>query len=73
MPVDGFGTEGSAIAIAWHMINEVRKVFKSKDEVRPKDLERLEKKVDQLTCDSTDTKIALARIEAGMKKLNGNT
>lgn len=73
MPIDGFGTEGSAVAIAWHMINEIRRIWKGKDEVRPKDLERLEKKVDELTECSTDTRIKLAEISAGVKRLNGNS
>ncbi len=70
--MDGFGTEGSAVAIAWHMINEVRRLFKAKDEVRPKDFARVETKVDELTKSHADLRVDIATISAGVKKLNGN-
>lgn len=69
--MDGLGTEGAAASLAWHVVNEIRKFFKSRDEVRPKDLDRLEKAVEKLSDTCTDMRVEVAEIGVGMRKLNG--
>lgn len=61
--MDGLGTEGAAASLVWHAINEVRKVLRG--DVRGKDLDRLEKKLDTLTNKMEDLRVDVAKLNGG--------
>lgn len=49
--------------MAWHVVNEVRKVMRG--DVRGKDLDRLEEKMDKLTDKMEDLRVEVAKLNGG--------
>lgn len=63
--MDGWGTEGAAASLAWHIVNEVRKFVKP--DIRGCDLERIEEALKAVTKELVDLRVQVAKLNGGVK------
>ncbi len=64
--MDGWGTEGAAASLAWHVVNEVRKIFKP--DIRTSDIVEIKDSLKELTKEVVDLKVHVAGLNGGVKK-----
>lgn len=63
--MDGLGTEGAAAALGWHIVNEIRKVFKP--DVRASDLSEIKDSLKDLTKEVVDLRVHVAKLNGKPK------
>lgn len=64
--MDGWGTEGAAVGLFWHAINEVRKFMKP--DVRASDIAEIKEGLNDLRDKVENVRVDLARLNGGGKK-----